>query len=287
MNTRTKRHHIALGILATIISAKTSLADAVANDFVMPKIVGGTTAPKGKYPFMVYIEATDDTGETSTCGGSLIDANSVLTAAHCITDKQEGGGFIAYQPANIKVWVKAWNTENLEDAKARGVKSLYVHDNYNDGSAYGAYDVAVLNLDKRVPGVQKLELPKGNQNARIDDSGKMAIVAGWGDTVEDGSGSTLLKKLKYEVVDDTDCKDNYATLNLKVDESIQMCAYTPGGGFCNGDSGGPLFRHMDGDDVQIGVVSWSQGCARENLPDVYVRLTNPSINSFIKKSMKH
>jgi trypsin len=287
MKTRSINNHLfGVIVIATIVPVNTSNAESVTHEFVRPEIVGGEQVPKGRYQFMVYMEVTDNNGDTSTCGGSLIDANSVLTAAHCVADKQPAGGFIAYPSSNVKAWVKAWDTNNLEDAKERQIKSIYVHDKYNNGIAYGAYDVAVLTLNKRVLGIPNLDLPRANKNARIDAPDVKATVAGWGDTTEGGSSSTILKKLKYEIVDDDLCKNNYATMNDKVDASIQLCAYTSSEGFCNGDSGGPLFRHIEGNDVQIGIVSWSEGCARENLPDVYVRLTDPNINGFIKRSMK-
>ncbi|WAR28106.1 PRS27-like protein, partial [Mya arenaria] len=42
-------------------------------------IVGGTDARRGKYPFQVYLTANG----RFFCGGSLLDADTVLTAAHC------------------------------------------------------------------------------------------------------------------------------------------------------------------------------------------------------------
>src|SRR5215207_9183860 len=51
---------------------------------VSPMIVGGTAVPNGKYPFMVYIELYRNGKRSGFCGGSLIDRDSVLTAAHCL-----------------------------------------------------------------------------------------------------------------------------------------------------------------------------------------------------------
>jgi secreted trypsin-like serine protease len=52
------------------------------------KIVGGTAVPDGKYPFMVSLQADKSNARLHRghyCGGSLIDRNSVLTAAHCVS----------------------------------------------------------------------------------------------------------------------------------------------------------------------------------------------------------
>jgi len=49
-----------------------------------PMIVGGTAVPNGKYPFMAYLKLYRNGKRSGFCGGSLIDQDSVLTAAHCL-----------------------------------------------------------------------------------------------------------------------------------------------------------------------------------------------------------
>jgi trypsin len=42
--------------------------------------VNGTDAPQGKYPFVVSLQWLGDHG----CGGTILNENWVLTAAHCM-----------------------------------------------------------------------------------------------------------------------------------------------------------------------------------------------------------
>ena len=43
---------------------------------------------------------------------------------------------------------------------------------------------------------------------------------------------------------------------------------------CQGDSGGPMFgKDEAGKPVQVGIVSWGEGCARKGKPGVYTEVS--------------
>ena len=44
--------------------------------------------------------------------------------------------------------------------------------------------------------------------------------------------------------------------------------------YIKGDSGGPLICAEDGKPVLYGVTSWGFGCAKENSPGVWTKITN-------------
>ncbi len=52
------------------------------------QVVGGAAVPNGKYPFMAALLNTrygNNAYQQQFCGGTLIDRDSVLTAAHCVS----------------------------------------------------------------------------------------------------------------------------------------------------------------------------------------------------------
>lgn len=50
-----------------------------------PRIVGGRDAESGEFPWQISLRVRSPFGGFShTCGGSILSANTVLTAGHCI-----------------------------------------------------------------------------------------------------------------------------------------------------------------------------------------------------------
>ena len=47
------------------------------------RIVGGTTASKGSWPWQIVMEIWID-GQSFMCGGTLLTSSCILTAAHCV-----------------------------------------------------------------------------------------------------------------------------------------------------------------------------------------------------------
>jgi hypothetical protein len=99
-------------------------------------------------------------------------------------------------------------------------------------------------------------------------------VIGYGYTVAGGAASPKLKQVDLPIVTQEQC----AAVNGadKITEANFCAGFKEGGkDSCQGDSGGPLFRpDATGAQLQIGVVSWGNGCAKPENPGVYASVAH-------------
>ncbi|CAL4119878.1 unnamed protein product, partial [Meganyctiphanes norvegica] len=111
------------------------------------RIVGGTNANLGVWPWMVLFRSS--TGrETWSCGGSLISAQYVLTAAHCFPDT------LQIQFARIGEFDLNRNSDSQNGLTAPAPQDIQVervirHSQYNSPSCRRCNDIALVKLVKR------------------------------------------------------------------------------------------------------------------------------------------
>ncbi|MDJ1130519.1 serine protease [Streptomyces iconiensis] len=209
------------------------------------QVVGGTPAEQGEFPFMVRL--------SMGCGGSLLTQDIVLTAAHCVDGSGENTGITATA-----------GVVDLEDSAAVEVNSTEVLQAPGyDGTGK---DWALIKLEKPI---DQPTLPIAGDDSL--NNGDFTI-AGWGADKENGDQQRYLLKAQVPFIDDATCKSAYPNLV----EGEELCAGkldTGGVDTCQGDSGGPMFRKDDADKwVQVGIVSWGDGCARPGKPGVYTEV---------------
>lgn len=227
-------------------------------------IVGGAPADEGEYPWLGYLSA-DYLVLGSSCGGSLVDEDTFVTAAHCVE------GLLPVPLANSLVNPLVQTVYvNLGSNTAGGgedyaVASIHIHPDYATTA-----DIAVLKL-ARPASQQPIAIAQPGDEAHYP-VGSLVTVAGWGATSEGGSTSSRLLEVDLPIVSDAACGAYYGTF----DGPSEVCAGYPEGGkdSCQGDSGGPLMAQgTDGDALLIGVVSRGEGCARAGVPGVYTEVS--------------
>ena len=252
---------------------------------VSPRIIGGSAVPNGNYPFMVALLDKRKPGgafQQQFCGGTLIDKDSVLTAAHCLYRR-------GVYDRGIELRVVVGRTVlNRNRGQLRSVPRphRFIHPRYNGNEGGYVYDAAVINLERPVRGIKPIKLAIARQN-NLEKPGHILRAAGWG-VVRQRPGPfdvfpVRLHEASVPVVSDSRAKRAYQSLGLKYSPSVMVAAGKKGKGVCFGDSGGPLFD--PGSRTQVGITSAGVGCATR-IPGIYTEVNNAGIRNFILRAAK-
>jgi secreted trypsin-like serine protease len=244
----TRKARAALGAsLAVALTGCIDSADTVATATDEEAVVGGAEALPGEYPWQAQLGVP---GYDHYCGGSIIDREWILTAAHCVE-----GLTAADLTVKLGLHRRSAPDGNLQ---TRRVRRIVQHPDYSPSTLQN--DVALLELTAPVtyqPRVQPIAIRATNAPV-----GTPAVVSGWGWTMAWGSASDALQEGVMPLESSATCNAG-GTLGLTVDDATMVCAGTIGGstGGCHGDSGGPLVvpRGFSGGYEQVGVVSWGVG----------------------------
>jgi secreted trypsin-like serine protease len=243
-----------------------------------PRIIGGTPVPDGKYPFMAILLITLRNGSELRCGGTLIDQDSVLTAAHCLIGPQT-----SVLTADVGVGGTVISQTNWE---VRSAIAAEIPDSYKPGVS-SSYDAAVVKLDSAVTGIKPIQLATARQN-NLETPGRVLTVAGWGKTSNpDPGGVDRMNEVSLRVVSDATAQQAWSPRPPLFHYFPPLMVATDaqeGKNIAQGDSGGPLFN-PGVTPTQVGIVSYGATTATPgSRPAAYTEINNPEIRTFIVKA---
>jgi len=283
--------------------AMASRARAPAGVSAHASIVDGQPASITEFPFQValYDPRLGSPAKGFFCGGVIVGATRVVTAAHCLIG-EHGQRTV---PGEIEVLAGSSDLEPQAPGSIRDpAAGVSVDPAYN--SASSDYDVGLLRLARPLwsgvtPALDGHDtiapLPPSAPQANLRSAAALtgqapaqvqATVSGWGDlNAEPGpvpSYPLRLHQAHVPLVATATCEEAYATIEQSITPRM-LCAGSRTDS-CYGDSGGPLIESEPdvsgpAGDVLLGLVDFGDGCGQSGYPGVYLRIADPAVAAFL------
>ncbi|XP_050004892.1 enteropeptidase isoform X1 [Alexandromys fortis] len=232
---------------------------------VNPKIVGGSDAEAGSWPWLVALYYRDSYRDQLLCGASLVSSEWLVSAAHCVYGRN-------VDPTRWTAVLGLHMQSNLTSPQVerRVIDQIVISPHYDRRRKFS--DIVMLHLEFKVnytDHIQPICLPEENQ---IFSPGRICSIAGWGATENGGSTVNVQQEADVPLVSNEKCQQQLPEYNIT---GNMICAGYEEGGIdsCQGDSGGPLMCQENNRWLLVGVTSFGVQCALPNRPGVYVRVS--------------
>jgi V8-like Glu-specific endopeptidase len=259
-------------VLLTLAAAGPAPASTVSDDVVggSPRVVGGSPATTTDAPWQALVLP-----DGFLCGGAILDATHVVTAAHCVYDAEDQEIL-----APSAITVHAGITNRFAAGQHPTVTAVSVNPDYDPDRQTG--DVAILTLATPFSFTTTVKAIALTDVGYRPGPGDGLRLSGWGSDVARPPGDTTTP----HAVDNLNVATLYpstgcATVYAPFDDNLLLCAGQAGTDACQGDSGGPLAVQLGGVWKLAGIVTGGAGCAWAGYPGYYARVANPEIHAFL------
>jgi len=230
------------------------------------RIVGGDEVEAHSIPWQVGLMIKGPDGDEIGCGGTIVSATKILTAAHCNFQKEYGVPL-----SSLYVNVAEHDLDSAADGVKHEISSFVSHPQYNADLTEN--DFAVITLVKPIDlGDKALAACLPSSNDPPLTPGTALTVSGWGTLEAGGDGPKELHSVNVPFVTNQECGQAYAQYQ-PITANMMCAGNIEEGGIdsCQGDSGGPLT--LKDKNTIVGVVSWGVGCADAGFPGVYAKVS--------------
>lgn len=183
---------------------------------VSPKVINGATCGQPDRTAVLLLEVVTASG-VSRCSGTLITPTKILTAAHCVPSDTR------------RVVAGVWSPNGT--VTGRSASRWAAHPQFQRTPSALVNDVAVVVMPSPMPNPTMAVMA----NARTS-AGQQVYLAGWGGP-------------------DFDLAVGFTTLSGVNDTSLRYTYNGKLSNTCGGDSGGPVYRQVDGRAAVVGITS--------------------------------
>jgi Trypsin len=242
-------------------------------------IVGGTPISSEQAPWQVAIVTVIPVSETEAlvglCGGSILSASEVVSAAHCMFGPLKE----RILPAQIAVIAGTADIEVVEpEEQLASVAGVRVHPGYNPGASLPSPDdVSVLKLETPlVLSKPTAEAIAPAATSSLLQEGTAVELTGFGEEnpiTEELNGT--LNSIGMSLLRSERCGGEA--------DAVFLCARAPSGSLCLGDSGSGLTIPTS-PASQVGVTNTVEGKCPSGAVGGFANATAPEIRDFIEGS---
>uniref|UniRef100_A0A182PBT7 Peptidase S1 domain-containing protein n=1 Tax=Anopheles epiroticus TaxID=199890 RepID=A0A182PBT7_9DIPT len=204
--------------------------------YIEPDVGVGGNVSERQYAYMVQIQSFMVVDYVHHCGGTLLTASCILTAAHC------AGHSLKLRAQAGTVWS---NSET--EGQRRPIVRMVAHERYIQDGVTRPYDIALALVEHPfvVDGVNVVIVPLLPEYLKPPET---MDVLGFGKIDHDDTLPDRLQIVECRFHSPSDCQRHPTEGTL--------CVGRPGATACQGDSGGPVVATIDGVDWLVGVISF-------------------------------
>ncbi|XP_059610639.1 serine protease gd-like [Phlebotomus argentipes] len=214
----------------------------------------GNEMQRGSWPWLVALHAYKTTNLSFICGGTLISERIILSAAHCLHNRDD----YLYAASDVIAFLGKHNLRKLteKDVVISEISSIHIHPDFlrNNGGAFDA-DIAVLVMRDPVE-YQKFIQPACLSRSSILPAGRLGVIVGWGRDEHNNILTFEPRRLEIPIVSETECLAAGKIFSIITTPRTFCGGWRDGKrGPCHGDSGSGLLIYEDHRWQLLGIIS--------------------------------
>jgi len=259
-----------LAICLVLAIAASAYADCGRSASSSGRVISGTTAKRGAWPWQILMLFNGRPG----CGGTIVNSRWIVTAAHCIYRKRASG---------IQIRVGEHNIQAREGSEITiQAERIVQHPSYNPRNLDN--DIALIKVNRPI------QFNKYVQPACLTSTefraGTNCYITGWGKIRHPGNMHYILQQARMPIADRNTCsRANQRAIGIPVTRNMVCGGYGSRSSIsgCHGDSGGPFVCQQGGKWYLAGAVSHGSGTCSTRQGSYTVFANVSGFNSWINR----